>query len=141
MIQPVSLCVPQGSLTRTYLTKADEIQSTSLANIESNLAILCACLPVYRRPLVRLFPRLFFSLGDASAHASQSQERSPSYTETPNTSEKRSNPYGFITTTDSDTRNTHDPNSNGLVVDHIEDIEIAENDHASQRNFQAVILS
>lgn len=107
----------------THLTITDEIQSTSLANIESNLAILCACLPVYRRPLVKLFPRLFFNLGDSSAHASQSQERTPSYAETPNVSEKRNNPCDFITIPDPDRRNPHDFNTDDLVVDHVEDIE------------------
>lgn len=118
-----STCKWDVSTTLTHLTTTDEIQSTSLANIESNLAILCACLPVYRRPLVKLFPRLFFSLGDRSAHASQSQERTPSHTETPNLSEKRNNPYDFITSTDLDRSNQHDSNSDGLAVDHVEDIE------------------
>lgn len=112
----------------------DAIQSTCLANIESNLAILCACLPVYRRPLVKLFPRLFFSLGDRPAHVSQSQERTSAHTEMPNFSEKRNNPYDFITSTNPETRNQHGSNSDGLAVDHVEDIEKIWEDRSSQQN-------
>ncbi len=46
----------------TLLDGTDDVASTSWANIESNIAILCACLPMFRRPLVLLFPRLFSSL-------------------------------------------------------------------------------
>jgi hypothetical protein len=38
-----------------FFPELDVIESTSWANIEANVAILYACLPIFRRPLAMVF--------------------------------------------------------------------------------------
>lgn len=59
----------------------DDIESTGWANIEASVGILCACLPIFRRPLSLLFPRLFSTLGDHPAPTSHLDERAFSHSE------------------------------------------------------------
>lgn len=53
------------SIDRTYGTYVSTIWTT----IEANTGIICACLPMLRSPLSRVFPRLF--LRDTQENASQ----------------------------------------------------------------------
>lgn len=66
-----STCILQIIVWLTFPPSVDDVSSTKWANIEENIAVLCACLPVFRRPLAILFPRLFSSLGHTSMPASQ----------------------------------------------------------------------
>lgn len=47
--------------------------------IEANLGIICACLPVLKKPLARLFPRIFDSTQKPSGYGGQAPEYSKQY--------------------------------------------------------------
>jgi hypothetical protein len=51
--------------------------------IESNLGIICSCLPALRRPLSFFFPRLFSRLNKSSAGAASHGNRSQPVDATP----------------------------------------------------------
>ncbi len=52
----------QRSPTRRRLMMSGDVAATMWTIIEPNIAILCACLPMCRMPLQRLFPRIFGSI-------------------------------------------------------------------------------
>lgn len=52
----------------------NSIDSSKWTVIESNLGIICACLPALRRPLASLFPRLFGKFSRVAQSAAPEQE-------------------------------------------------------------------
>ncbi|KAI9926674.1 hypothetical protein ASPWEDRAFT_722856 [Aspergillus wentii DTO 134E9] len=65
------------NIATTHLdTTWNSIGSSMWTVIESNLGIICACLPALRRPLGLLFPRLFGKIHRSSYAAQKSEPRS-----------------------------------------------------------------
>jgi hypothetical protein len=113
-----------------FFARLDDIESTSWANIEANIAILCACLPIFRRPLALLFPRLFSALGDHPAPASNLEGRDFSHVET-NASKwvgDGSNigraPHESTWSMDAEAVGTRNEHGDEFISAHVEDIKI-----------------
>jgi hypothetical protein len=108
----------------------DDIESTCWANIEGNIAILCACLPIFRRPLALLFPRLLSALGDHPEPVSQREDRrfSPVGMDknqwAGDGSKLGSAPHDFTSPMDADATGTRNCGSDKFVMEYVEDAKI-----------------
>ena len=110
--------------------RLDNIESTSWANIEANIAILCACLPIFRRPLALLFPRLFSALGDHLAPAPNLEDRDFSHLETNanqwvgDGSKIGRVPHESTWSMDAEAVGAQSERGDEFVLEHVEDVKI-----------------
>lgn len=114
-----------------FFPELDVIESTSWANIETNVAILCACLPIFRRPLAMVFPRLFSALGDYPTPALGTEDHTSWHIEADRSqwaidcSKRGGAPHDTTKLRERNASATRNGGSDEFVLEHVEDTKVA----------------